>query len=154
MRPVARPMNTVGAVAYSAGARSYIRLYSIRWCIIHILCVCVCVRACVYKFKRRLCQEHKINTQLHKAICNTAQNISHIHIVLKMSSFNHSCSTEATRGCGRFSRVVQRADRHVCVWYFANCYWGASRFLQSAACTILTYLLTYSLHGAESFFRS
>ena len=57
IRLVARPMNTVGAAACSAGACIYIRLYAYKV----VYCTySVCV--CVYKRKRSLCQEYKLNT--------------------------------------------------------------------------------------------
>jgi hypothetical protein len=80
IRPVARPMNTVGAAAGTAGACIYIRLYMYMM-MYYTYTVCVCV----YKRKSSLCQEHKINTQLHKALCNNARNTSHVHTFLKMS---------------------------------------------------------------------
>jgi hypothetical protein len=78
IRPVARPMNTVGAAACNAGACIYMRLYTYKM-------VYYTYTVCVYKRKRRLCQEYKISTSLHKALSNSAPNISHVHTVLKMS---------------------------------------------------------------------
>jgi hypothetical protein len=54
-------LNTASAAATSADAHT-------------IIYIRVCV--CKHKFKKRHCQDHKISTSLHIALCNTAQSRS------------------------------------------------------------------------------
>jgi hypothetical protein len=97
-------MNIVGAAASSAGAYTYICLYT--YIMLHHTYT-VYIYLCMHKRKKRLWQDHKIDTVLYNAPCNIAQNILHILYIhfWKWLVSNHGGSTDAIRGRRTLSHV-------------------------------------------------
>ena len=96
-RPVARPWTQwLQRLPVRMHIRTYFLYTYIILCYTHAVYIYI---LCMLKRKKRLCQYHKI------ALCNTAQNILHVHTFLKIVVSNHGGSTEATRGCGTVLHV-------------------------------------------------
>jgi Ca2+/Na+ antiporter len=70
-------VNTVGAACAYIHAHTHMYVYN---GLLYIYCVYIYV-LCLCKRKKRLCQDHKINT-VHDTLYNTAQNVLHIRFLV------------------------------------------------------------------------